>query len=139
MGLDSGKYSSESHVVNGLASSTFPAQSPIIDLPRLEYCETHEVVPAHSSLCLLPDLNMTPAEDDSASETLYGMSWKQNKYNRLILFFQHHMLQYCRSSSMAHYSYWVKKMKIDRPGEAKELSTKCKYCTSNKFIGIWHS
>lgn len=74
LGLDSGKNSSESHVVNGLASSTFPAQSPIIDLPRLEYCETHEVVPAHSSLCLLPDLNMTPAEDDSASETLYGMS-----------------------------------------------------------------
>ncbi|ESR63575.1 hypothetical protein CICLE_v10009242mg [Citrus x clementina] len=74
LGLDSGKNSSESHVDNGLASSTFPSQSAIIDLPRLEYCETNEVVPAHSSLCLLPDLNMTPAEDDSASETLYGMS-----------------------------------------------------------------
>lgn len=74
LGLDSGKNSSETLVLSGLASSTFPSHSPIVDLPQLEYCETHQAVPARPSLCLLPDLNMLPAEDDSASETLYGMS-----------------------------------------------------------------
>lgn len=74
LGLDFGKNLSETQVLNGLASSTFPSHSTIVDLPRLEYFETHEVVPSCSSLCLLPDLNMMPAEDDSASETLYGMS-----------------------------------------------------------------
>ncbi|KAJ4707816.1 Major facilitator superfamily domain-containing protein [Melia azedarach] len=90
LGLDSGKDSSETYSepepekaistrVHGRevssrehTASVLSSSSTVADLP--ESCEAHEAVPARNSLCLLPDLNMMPTDDDSGSETLYGMS-----------------------------------------------------------------
>ncbi|KAL5785992.1 hypothetical protein ACOSQ2_008384 [Xanthoceras sorbifolium] len=54
--------------------SSLPSLSTVVDIPLLESCEAHKAASTHNSLCLLPDLNMMPSEDDSGSETLYRVS-----------------------------------------------------------------
>lgn len=52
--------------------SISPSESIIV--ASLGPSETQKAVPEHNSLSVLPDLNMMPSDDDSGSETLYGMS-----------------------------------------------------------------
>lgn len=54
-----------------VGSSTLTVQDTNDNRPQLDSCEAAS---AGCSNLMLPDLNMMPTEEDSGSETLYGMS-----------------------------------------------------------------
>ncbi|KAF3960778.1 hypothetical protein CMV_014532 [Castanea mollissima] len=55
-------------------SSTLTVQDTNDNRPQLDSCEADKAASAGCSNLMLPDLNMVPTEEDSGSETLYGMS-----------------------------------------------------------------
>ncbi|KAL0016481.1 hypothetical protein SO802_003550 [Lithocarpus litseifolius] len=57
-----------------VGSSTLTVQDTTDNRPQLDSCEADKAASAGCSNLMLPDLNMMPTEEDSGSETLYGMS-----------------------------------------------------------------
>ncbi|KAA8521627.1 hypothetical protein F0562_012300 [Nyssa sinensis] len=51
-----------------------PTHATYDDLPAAETCKVQEDAETRESCFIIPDLNMAPFEEDSGSETLYGMS-----------------------------------------------------------------
>ncbi|TQD94742.1 hypothetical protein C1H46_019685 [Malus baccata] len=69
--------SSQPHERIASSSTTafyIPSDLPPSPHPRLDSCVESNNVPARDNSFLLPDLNMVPAVEESASEMLYGMS-----------------------------------------------------------------
>lgn len=88
LGLPSAKYYNETtseepektvsdlihkRVASSLENLPSSSNSTVVNFPQSDSSEGNKTGNSNGG-CLLPDLNMMPCEDESGSETLYGMS-----------------------------------------------------------------